>query len=482
MLNSCHKSDDHNSCISHQGEPSFRERRGRDLRRCRVSPISSLRKGAGRTFVSLNVRNYRLFISGQLVSVTGTWMQTVALGWLLLRITDSGFAVGLNLALQFLPMLLFGMLGGVLADRFDKRRLLVSTQSAMAVLALILFTVTQLDVVTPLMIYGITLLLGFTTVVDNPTRQAFVTELVGGDLVSNAVSLNSAVFNASRIIGPAIAGVAIGTIGLSWVFLVNAFTFLAVIVALLAMDPERLHTGTPQPRARGQVREGLRYVWSTPRLRYTLLLVAVFSTFGLNFSVVLPLFARFTFGRGAAAYGLLTSMMASGALAGALVSAARRRPTRRILIASAGSFGLFATMAALSPTFPMFAVLLVGVGASSITFIAAANSTLQLGSAPAMRGRVMALYGLVFLGSTPFGGPLIGWISETWSPRLGLGLGGTMTAAAAAAALVFIKRDRIEERLRDIVPLRRRVPLVPPDGSADGIPAPSPREETRRAG
>jgi MFS family permease len=402
-------------------------------------------------------------------------MQTVALGWLVLRLTGSGFAVGVNLALQFLPMLLFGLWGGLVADRFDKRRTLVRTQAALAVLATLLWAITITEVAELWMIYALTLSIGMVTVVDNPTRQSFVTEMVGSDLVANAVSLNSAVFNASRIVGPAIAGVIIATIGLPWAFLVNAISFTGVIAGLRAMDPARLIRSTRARREKGQVRAGLRYVWEVRRLRWTVALVAVVATFGLNFSVVLPLFARFTFDKGAGAFGFLTSMMALGALVGALVSAARRRPTRRVLIGSAAVFGGLTMLAAFAPSLGVMAMLLVPIGAASITFIATANATLQLNSSSIMRGRVMALHGLVFLGSTPLGAPLIGWISQTYGPRAGLASGGLICLVAALAAIVVIKRGEIERRLR----LVRR----PRGGERSGTPAlPETRNDERKAG
>lgn len=418
--------------------------------------MSPLLRAADRTFGSLRVRNFKLFILGQLVSVAGTWMQTVALGWLVLELTGSGLAVGIQLALQFSPILIFGLWGGLLADRFDKRRILILTQTGMALVAASLWAVTISGSAVLWVVYGLVLLQGLITAVDNPARQSFVTEMVGRDLVANAVGLNSAVFNACRIVGPAIAGVVISTIGLPWAFLINAVSFGAVIAGLRAMDPTALYQEPFVRRRRGQLRAGLRYVWGVRSLRYTVLLVAVFSTFALNFTVTLPLFARFTFHRGAAAYGLLTSLLASGALIGALISAARRKPTKMLLIGSAGSFGALALTASLVPSYPVFAALLVPIGASSITFISTANAILQLRSDPAMRGRVMALHGLVFLGSTPFGGPLVGWISQVWGPRVGLALGGAAAAAIASAAFFVLKRPSIEDRLRVIVPLRRR--------------------------
>lgn len=426
-----------------------------------------------KTFSSLEVRNYRLFITGQLVSLSGTWMQTVALGWLVLQMTGSGRAVGITLALQFTPILLFGMYGGIVADRFDKRHILIAAQAALALLASVLWAVAASGAAQLWMIYGITFLIGLVTAVDNPTRQSFVMEMVGGKRVPNAVSLNSAVFNASRIIGPAIAGILIATVGLHWTFLLNALSFAAVIVGLSKMDPSKLIRDLERSprRRRGQIREGLRYVWATPRLRHTILLVAVVATFGLNYSVVLPVMARFTFDRGAGTYGFLTSCLAAGALAGALFSAARAKPTRRYLLGSALAFGFLTTVAAAAPNITFLSVLLFPIGAASISFIASANATLQLAAEPHMRGRVMALHGLVFLGTTPFGAPLIGWISESWGARWGLATGGGLTLLAASAMILFVRKDRIEQRLRGLVPLRAPHLTAPVPDEAPAVEA-----------
>lgn len=418
--------------------------------------IGSSAETFSRMFHSLRVRNYRLFLAGQAVSFTGTWMATVALAWLILRLTDSGLAVGITLGLQFGPIVLIGMWAGTLADRRDKRSILLRTQGMMAAIASILWIVTATGVVEPWMIYLLTVAMGTMTAIDHPTRQAFVSEMVGAEQVSNAISLNSAVFNASRIFGPALAAVTISTIGLPWAFFINALSFTAVLFGLMRMDPAALVPARPAERRKGQISEGLRYVWSVPRLRYTLALVAVISTFGLNFSVVLPLFARFVFDGGAGIFGFLTSMMAGGALLGALFSASRAGPTKKWLVGTAGAFGLLVIAASLAPNAQIMALILMPLGAASISFIAAANTTLQLTSQPDMRGRVMALYGIVFLGSTPFGAPLIGWISETFGPRVGLGLGGVLSLGAATAAAIFVKRTAIETRLRNLVPLARK--------------------------
>lgn len=407
-------------------------------------------------------------------------MQTVALGWLVLRLTDSGSAVGFNLALQFLPILLLGMWGGVVADRFDKRRVLMLTQGALGILSLVLFGLTLAEVGSVQVVFLMTFLIGLVTVVDNPCRQSFVSEMVGRDHIANAVSLNSAVFNASRIVGPAIAGVLIAQVGLPWAFGINSLTFIAPIAALWRMDPNALIRLPIQTREKGQVRKGLAYVWRTVRLRNTVLLVGLISIFGLNFSVVLPLFARFVFGRGAETFGFLTSTMAAGALVGALVSATRSAPTRRFFYGSAGLFGLFVVLASMAPSVPVMGVLLFFTGASSISFIASANATLQLTAAPEMRGRVMALHGLVFLGSTPIGAPLIGWLSEMWGPRVGLAIGGGVSLLAAVGMVAFVRRDRIEEKMRNLVPIKRRHPVLP-EGTPEGMPDAPPRSE-RKAG
>jgi MFS family permease len=405
--------------------------------------VTRVRRATGRTFSSLRIRNYRLFFTGQLVSLTGTWMQIVAQGWLVLKLTGSGVALGLTTALQFLPLLLFGVWGGVIADRFDKRRVLLATQSAAGALALALFAVVAVDAVELWMIYVLAFLLGCVTTIDNPTRQSFVTEMVGPEAVANAVGLNSAAFNAARIVGPAIAGILIGSVGIASAFLVNSLSYVAVVVGLRRMQPDALLRGAPAARGRGQIRAGVRHAWSTPELRSTILLVAVVGTFGFNFVVVLPLLARYTFHGGAGLYATLSSVMAVGSVAGALATAGRARPTRPLLLGTAVAFGVTALLAAFAPSPAVLAVLLVPVGASMIAFIATANSTVQLHSDPALRGRVMALFVLVFLGSTPVGGPVVGWLSDPrhFGPRAGLVVAGASTLLAAFVAIAAARRS-----------------------------------------
>ncbi len=393
------------------------------------------------TFRSLRVRNYRLFASGQLVSLSGTWAQRVAQDWLVLELSDnSGVALGITTGLQFLPMLLFGLYGGVLADRYDKRRLLIGAQVAMGVFALALGLLDVTGVVTLWQVYLLAFLLGLASVVDTPVRQAFVVEMVGPADLPNAVSLNSATFNLSRILGPAIAGIAITGVGTAWVFLANAVTYVAVIGGLFLIRTADLFDARRVARAKGQLREGLAYVRSRPDLLVPILLVAVVGTFGLNFQLTLALIAKETFGRGAGSYGALSAMLAVGSLLGALVSARRSTPPgRKLLYGAAMAFGVCEVLVGLAPTYAVMAVLLVPTGAAVLTFTTSANASIQLATSAQMRGRVMALYVLMFLGGTPFGAPIIGALAEHLGPRSSLLIGGVVSALAAVAAAAYLR-------------------------------------------
>jgi MFS family permease len=388
----------------------------------------------GRTFRSLGNRNYRLFFGAQLVSWTGTWIQWVGQAWLVLRLTHSGFALGLTTAFQWLPVLLFGAWGGVLADRFDKRTLLLATNLAAGLLALILGIATVAGAASLVLIMVIAFLLGIVTAVDNPTRQAFTLEMVGPEQVPNAVSLNTFVFTIARVLGPALAAVLIATVGIGPCFLINAASFVPVLIALWAMRGSELNTTERVARARGQIREGLRYVSSVPILRTLLLMMAVVGTLTYNFHVILPLLARFTFHGGAQAYGVLSAFLGVGMLIGSLLSASRSHPTLRFLLGTSLSLGLFILVASVMPTYPLELAAMIPLGASSMAFLATLNATLQLNSSDEMRGRVMALYFVLFLGSTPIGAPLIGWIAQQFSPRVALGVGGLATLGSCAYA------------------------------------------------
>jgi MFS family permease len=393
-----------------------------------------------RSFDSLSVPNYRRYFAGQVVSLSGNWCQTVAEVWLVLSLTESGVAVGLTTALQFLPILLFGAWGGLIADRLSKRRLLIGTQLAMAVPSVALFAVSATGVVTPLMVFALVFARGAVNAVDNPTRQSFVFEMVGPNRVVNAVSLNSVIVHSARIAGPAIGGVLIATAGVEACFALNAVSFGAMVVALGRMDPAQLQPSAPLPRERGAVREGLRYVRRTPELGIPLGLMAVVGTFGLNFQVILPLLATFTFDGGPGAYATLVSAMGAGSVVGALVCGARARTGPGLIAAAALAFGLLSLLAATMPTLALEIPVLAVLGASAVTFAAAVNSTLQLAVAAEMRGRVMALYSVVFLGSTPIGGPLAGWLSQAYDPRAALLLAATAGLSAAWAARVAYAR------------------------------------------
>jgi MFS family permease len=429
--------------------------------------VTRLGRIADTTFRSLHVRNYRLYFTGQIISVSGTWMQSVALAWLVVHYLapagQRGVDVGITLALQFLPMLLFGAWGGLVADRVDKRRLLVITQVAAGVLALAL----GLLVLTGRgpagnaqlwEVYLLCLLLGVVNLFDNPARQTFVIEMVGRNDLPNAVSLNSIVMNGARVIGPALAGVLIATLGLGVCFLFNAASYVAVIVALMLMHRSDLQPAQRVMRAKGQLREGLRYAWRTPNLRDPLLLVFVVGLLAYNFTVILPLLAQETFHGGAGTFALLTSLMAGGAVVGGLVVANRGKPNIHRLTGIGMAFGVMIGAVALSPNLASACVLLVLMGALSIAFIATANATIQLGVDPTMRGRVMALYAMGFLGTTPIGAPLVGWISQVSSPRVALVVGAVATVSACTVTML---RHRHEHRRMEAVP-----PVV--DESAPG--------------
>jgi MFS family permease len=367
-------------------------------------------------------------------------MQTVAEMWLLVHLTGSGFAVGVAAGLQFLPILLLGALGGVLADRHDRRRLLMLTQSLMAIPALTLWLLTATGAVQLWMVYALILVRGTVLAVDNPARQSFVSEMVGPGLVVNAVSLNSVVVHTARIVGPALAGVTIALAGVSVCFGVNALSFAAMFLALRGMDPGGLYRDARVERARGQVRAAVREVLRRPELRVPLGMMVVVGTLSFNFQVLLPLLARFTWHGTASTYALLTSAMAVGSVAGALASGARGRTGPQLLTGAAALFGIAQLLAAVAPSLDWQVAALVPLGMASVTFAAGVNSSLQLAAGPALRGRVMALYSVVFLGSTPIGAPLIGWLAGAAGPRAGLMLGGTAALLAAAGARVAFAR------------------------------------------
>jgi MFS family permease len=393
-----------------------------------------------RTFSSLKVHNYRLFFIGQSISLCGTWIQRVAQAWLVLDLTGSGTAVGLVTALQYVPLLVLAPIGGVIADRVNKRRMLMLTQALAAATAATLGLVVLTGVVELWMVYALAFALGVAGSVDNPTRQTFVLDMVGRDQLTNALSLNSTLINAARVIGPAIAGGLIVSIGIGWCFALNAVSYLAVIVALKLMHVHDLASAPLQPRKAGQLSAGLRYVRSTPAVLTPLLMMAVAGTFAYEYQVVLPLLARFTFDGDAQTFATMISAMGAGAVAGGLFTASRQTRPAMALARTAGLFGLIQVMSSLAPNLLVVLITLVALGAVGVSFIALGNSTIQLAAAPEMRGRVMGLWAVAFLGTTPFGAPIMGWVGERVGPRWALGLGGVTVLFAAALSVRSLSR------------------------------------------
>jgi len=397
------------------------------------------------TFSSLKNRNYRLYFTGQIISVSGTWMQRLAQAWLILTLTNNnGFALGIESGLQFLPMLLFGAWGGVIADRFDKRRILYATQIAAGLLAFGLGLIVALGSATVAIDYLFSVLLGFVNVFDNPARQTFVMEMVGREELPNAVGLNSVVMNSSRIVGPAIGGIVIKFVGLAPCFFLNAASYAAVLLALRMMRASELRPAPVVARAKGQLRDGFRYVWSDRLVRTPLLMMAVIGTLAFNFQVVISLMATKTFSLDAGGLGALLSVMGAGAVLGALAAASRSGVSYRRLLSLTYGMGVAIMFAAFAPTLATEVIALFVMGAASFAFIAVANTTLQLTSRPDMRGRVMALYSIAFLGSTPIGSPIIGWVCAVWGPRAGFAVGGVAALVAGAAASYSLTRARAE--------------------------------------
>jgi len=402
--------------------------------------VSAARALGRETFASLRNPNYRTFFTGQAVSLIGTWMQSIAQSWLVLELTGSGTPLGLVVALQTLPILLLGPYGGVVADRLDKRRLMMGLQSMMGVLALVLGTLTITGEVRLWHVYVLAFLLGLNNCFENPARQSFVLEMVGPKDLRNAVSLNSVLVNSARAVGPAIAGIIIATGGLGVCFLLNALSFIAVVTSLWRLDVSRLQPSVPTGRARGQLREGFAYVRRTPVLAIPLLMMGLVGCLAYEFQVVLPVLADRTFHGDARTYGFMTGAMGVGAVIGGLYVAARGTTGLRSLVRSTAIFGVVIAGAALAPNFALELVAMALVGAASVAVLSMGNSTLQLEAAPHMRGRVMALWAVAFLGSTPIGGPIAGAVSEQFGGRAGLLLGAAACLVAAALGAVAAQR------------------------------------------
>lgn len=394
------------------------------------------------TFRSLREHNYLVWFLGGLTSNIGTWMQRTAQDWIVLtELTDhDAAAVGITMALQLGPVLILMPWAGLIADRVNVRKMLIATQSAMGSLALGLGAIVVTGVAQLWHVYLFALLLGVVAAVDAPVRQIFVAELVEQKDLTNAVSLNSVSFNAARLLGPAAAGLLTVVVGAGWVFVINAGTFLATIAALLAIRVKELRVQPRAPRARGQIAAGFRYVLKKPAIVVVLIMIGVIGTLGMNFAIFTSTMATIAFHRGAAEFGMLSSVMAIGSITGALFSARQERPRMRMLFASAALFGLASAVSAIMPTFEMFAISLTLIGFAALMFMTTANSMVQTTVKPSMRGRVMALYMAIFVGGTPIGAPFVGWVVNQFGPRWGLGVAAMSGILAAAVCLYWLMR------------------------------------------
>ncbi|WP_218712578.1 MFS transporter [Arthrobacter sp. BF1] len=413
-------------------------------------------------FRALKVRNYRLWVTGALVSNIGTWMQRVAQDWLVLTVLthNSGTAAGITTGLQFLPIIFLGPYAGLLGDRVNKRKLLLITQSAMGFCALLLGILVITGTVQLWHVYALALMLGVASAFDAPSRQAFVSEVVAKDDVPNAVALNSASFNLARLAGPGVAGLVIALVGTGPAFLINAASFAAVIFSLWRMRASELVPAVRVPRAKGQIREGLMYIRRRPDLLMIMVLVFLVGTFGMNFQITNALMATTVFNVGPGEYGLLGSIMAIGTLGAALLAARRKKMRMLYIVGGALAFGVTVAVAALMPSYALYAVALVPVGLASLTFMNACNTTVQLTTDAAMRGRVLAVYMVVLQGGTPIGAPLVGWIATEFGARWSLGLGAVVAFVAGLAAL-FLMNRRNHVKLRDQIKGLRPHWLVP---------------------
>lgn len=404
----------------------------------------TLQKINSTTFSSLHVRNYRLYYIGQIISTSGTFMQSVAQAWLVLSLTNSGTALGITAALQYVPILLLGPFGGLMADRFPKRKILFFTQSGAGLLALILGTLVATGLIRVWMVYILAFCLGMINVIDNPTRQTFYMELVGPDNLRNAVTLYSTLVNLARVIGPAIAGVLIAAVGLAPCFFINGISYIAVIIMLAFIRKDELYLTEPEKPASGQIREGFKYVLSTPVIASVLMMMAIVGTLTIEFQVSLPLVAQSTFHGDASSYAFLTASLGIGAASGGLFFAGRKGITPNKLISASLLFGLAMLAASVMPSLILTGAAMFFVGACMINFSSLGNSILQLTSSPHMRGRVMSLWSIAFLGSTTIGGPLVGWLAGVAGARWGLAMGGFAALSAALLGVFTLRKMRGE--------------------------------------
>jgi MFS family permease len=404
-------------------------------------PVLTARPPWRETFVSLRVPNYRRFAASNLVANTAVWMQRIAMDWLVLQLSGSVAAVGITVFMQFTPMLVFGLYGGVIADRYSKQKLLITTQSIAALLAALLAALTLTDAVQVWHVYAISFALGLVTVVDNPTRQVFVSELVGPHYLRNAISLNSSIFQLGGLIGPAVAGMLITAVGGGWSFAINSVACLAVVGSLISLKRSQLHSSPAAPRAKGQLIEGIRYVRGKPVIFWTVVMVAVVAVFAFNMPVFLAAYANNVFDVGAQGYGLFNALVAAGALTGALASTRRTSIRLSMVVGTAAALGIVQAFAGFAPNELAFGGLLIGIGVANLLFVTAANSLVQMSSNVQIRGRVMSLYILVLLGGQALGGPLMGWIVESFGPHIAMTISGVVPASAAVVIALLIARS-----------------------------------------
>lgn len=420
-------------------------------------PVLTVRPPWRETLVALKVRNYRLFASSNLVQNTAGWMQRIAMDWLVLELTGSATAVGITVAMQFTPMLLFGLFGGVIADRFPKRNLLIGTQSAAVLLAATLAVLTLTGSIVVWQIWAISFLQGLAAVIDSPARQVFVNELVGPRYLRNAISINSSIFQLGGLLGPAVGGVLITLIGAGWLFAVNAVGCAVVVTNLFRLRTSELHASPIAARGKGQLSEGMRYVAHKPAIFWTIVMMAFLAVFAFSMPVFLTSFATEVYDVGAAGYGMFNALVAAGAFTGALLSTRRMSVRLRTIVGGAAALGVIQLLAALAPTELTFGALLVGTGVANLLFITAANSLVQMSSNVRIRGRVMSLYVLVLLGGQAIGGPIMGWAVESFGPHAAMIASGALPALAAIViALVLARRGQLGIR----VSMKRADPFV----------------------
>jgi MFS family permease len=403
-------------------------------------PVIADRPRWSDTFSSLRVPNFRLFTISNILAMSGTWMQRIAQDWLVLTLSHSVTAVGITVAMQFTPMLVFGLYGGLIVDRYSKRRLLMITQGVIGVLAALLAVLALTHTVQVWEIWAIAFVVGLVVVVDNPTRQVFANELVGPRYLRNAISMNSSVFQLGGLIGPAVAGFLLDAVGAGWAFGINSITCFITVATLAALNPAKLVKITPVPRAKGQLTQGLAYVTRKPVIFWTIVMVAILSLFALTTPVILTAYANNVFKVGASGYGLFNTLVAAGAFTGAILSTRRKRVRLRTVMIMGGLWGLVQALGSIMPNQFGFGITLIALGVANLLFITAANSLVQMSSNVGIRGRVMSLYVLVLLGGQAIGGPFMGWVVSTWGPAVGLAVSGLVPALAALAIGIHLAR------------------------------------------